>query len=93
MPPAYGAVRVRSCNQACCANFKWKYVQLCINADADRSTACVIARLDPAHTAHMTLRTVKHVLMRHDATLSIESEPGKGSAFIVQFPAVVAAAA
>jgi len=39
------------------------------------------------------LAIVKHVLMRHDATLSIESEPGKGSAFIVQFPAVVAAAA
>ncbi len=37
------------------------------------------------------LAIVKHVLMRHDATLSIESEPGKGSAFIVQFPAVVAA--
>ena len=39
------------------------------------------------------LAIVKHVLMRHDATLSIESEPGKGSAFIVQFPAVVAATA
>jgi two-component system phosphate regulon sensor histidine kinase PhoR len=39
------------------------------------------------------LAIVKHVLMRHDATLSIESEPGKGSAFIVQFPSVVAAAA
>ena len=39
------------------------------------------------------LAIVKHVLMRHDATLSIESEPGKGSAFIVQFPAVVAAIA
>lgn len=37
------------------------------------------------------LAIVKHVLMRHDATLSIESEPDKGSAFIVQFPAVVAA--
>lgn len=39
------------------------------------------------------LAIVKHVLMRHDATLSIESEPGKGSAFIVQFSAGVAAAA
>jgi two-component system phosphate regulon sensor histidine kinase PhoR len=32
------------------------------------------------------LAIVKHVLMRHNATLMIESEPGKGSAFIVQFP-------
>lgn len=39
------------------------------------------------------LAIVKHVLMRHDATLSIESEPGKGSAFIAQFPAVMAATA
>lgn len=38
------------------------------------------------------LAIVKHVLMRHDATLSIESELGKGSSFIVQFPAVVAVA-
>ncbi len=38
------------------------------------------------------LAIVKHVLMRHEATLSIESEPGKGSAFIVQFPAAAGAA-
>lgn len=31
------------------------------------------------------LAIVKHVLMRHQATLSIESELGKGSAFCVQF--------
>jgi two-component system phosphate regulon sensor histidine kinase PhoR len=36
------------------------------------------------------LAIVKHVLMRHNATLNIESEPGKGSAFIVQFPEDVA---
>ena len=38
------------------------------------------------------LAIVKHVLMRHAATLSIESELGKGSAFIVQFPAGVTGA-
>lgn len=38
------------------------------------------------------LAIVKHVLMRHDAALSIESELGKGSAFIVQFPTAVAGA-
>lgn len=32
------------------------------------------------------LAIVKHVLMRHDAALEIESEPGKGSTFTVQFP-------
>ena len=31
------------------------------------------------------LAIVKHVLMRHQATLSIESELGKGSAFCVHF--------
>ncbi|MGB4344835.1 MAG: phosphate regulon sensor histidine kinase PhoR [Burkholderiaceae bacterium] len=36
------------------------------------------------------LAIVKHVLMRHNATLKIESEPGKGSAFIAQFPKVTA---
>ncbi len=35
------------------------------------------------------LAIVKHVLMRHNATLKIESEPGKGSAFIAQFPKVI----
>lgn len=33
------------------------------------------------------LAIVKHVLLRHDATLSIESEPDKGSTFTVKFPA------
>ena len=32
------------------------------------------------------LAIVKHVLLRHDASLAIESEPGKGSRFIVAFP-------
>jgi two-component system, OmpR family, phosphate regulon sensor histidine kinase PhoR len=32
------------------------------------------------------LAIVKHVLLRHDATLTIESEPEKGSTFIVRFP-------
>ena len=32
------------------------------------------------------LAIVKHVLVRHDARLRIESEPGKGSTFIIQFP-------
>ncbi|MGE5621599.1 MAG: phosphate regulon sensor histidine kinase PhoR [Bacillota bacterium] len=32
------------------------------------------------------LAIVKHVLLRHDATLSIDSEPGKGSIFTVNFP-------
>lgn len=32
------------------------------------------------------LAIVKHVLLRHDASLSIASEPGKGSAFTVKFP-------
>ncbi len=31
------------------------------------------------------LAIVKHVLLRHDAALSIESEPGKGSTFTVSF--------
>ena len=38
------------------------------------------------------LAIVKHVLMRHEAMLNIESEPGKGSMFIVQFPAALAGA-
>ena len=33
------------------------------------------------------LAIVKHVLTRHQATLEIESEPGKGSRFIARFPA------
>ena len=32
------------------------------------------------------LAIVKHVLLRHDATLVIDSEPGKGSTFTVRFP-------
>jgi two-component system phosphate regulon sensor histidine kinase PhoR len=32
------------------------------------------------------LAIVKHVLLRHDASLAIESEPGRGSTFIVTFP-------
>jgi two-component system, OmpR family, phosphate regulon sensor histidine kinase PhoR len=32
------------------------------------------------------LAIVKHVLLRHDAVLTIESEPGKGSSFCVSFP-------
>lgn len=32
------------------------------------------------------LAIVKHVLLRHDAALAIESEPEKGSTFIVTFP-------
>jgi two-component system phosphate regulon sensor histidine kinase PhoR len=32
------------------------------------------------------LAIVKHVLLRHDAVLAIESEPGKGSTFMVKFP-------
>lgn len=33
------------------------------------------------------LAIVKHALLRHQANLSIESEPGKGSRFTVEFPA------
>ena len=33
------------------------------------------------------LAIVKHVLQRHDATLEVESEEGKGSTFRVRFPA------
>ena len=33
------------------------------------------------------LAIVKHALTRHDATLEIDSTPGKGSRFIVRFPA------
>jgi two-component system phosphate regulon sensor histidine kinase PhoR len=33
------------------------------------------------------LAIVKHALARHQATLDIESEPGKGSRFIARFPA------
>ncbi|HLU05199.1 MAG TPA: ATP-binding protein, partial [Woeseiaceae bacterium] len=32
------------------------------------------------------LAIVKHVLVRHDAELSIESKPGEGSRFICRFP-------
>ncbi|HJV80770.1 phosphate regulon sensor histidine kinase PhoR [Noviherbaspirillum sp.] len=32
------------------------------------------------------LAIVKHVLLRHDATLSIDSEPDKGTTFTVKFP-------
>ena len=37
------------------------------------------------------LAIVKHVLLRHDAVLSIESKVGEGSTFIVTFPQTVAA--
>ncbi len=37
------------------------------------------------------LAIVKHVLMRHDAQLQIDSEAGKGSRFIIQFPRSLAA--
>jgi two-component system phosphate regulon sensor histidine kinase PhoR len=33
------------------------------------------------------LAIVKHVLMHHGASLSVESEPGKGSTFTCVFPA------
>ena len=33
------------------------------------------------------LAITKHVAMRHDAGLGIESEPGKGSTFSLNFPA------
>lgn len=32
------------------------------------------------------LAIVKHVLLRHDAILAIDSQPGQGSTFIVRFP-------
>jgi two-component system phosphate regulon sensor histidine kinase PhoR len=32
------------------------------------------------------LAIVKHVLLRHEAVLAIDSEPGRGSTFTVQFP-------
>lgn len=32
------------------------------------------------------LAIVKHVLLRHDAVLHIDSEPGRGSTFTVRFP-------
>lgn len=32
------------------------------------------------------LAIVKHVLLRHEATLHVESQPGKGSTFIAKFP-------
>lgn len=34
------------------------------------------------------LAIVKHALARHDATLEIQSEPGRGSTFICHFPSV-----
>ncbi|AXA91459.1 phosphate regulon sensor histidine kinase PhoR [Massilia sp. YMA4] len=38
------------------------------------------------------LAIVKHVLLRHSGTLTIESEPGKGSTFTVNLPKSLAAA-
>ncbi len=38
------------------------------------------------------LAIVKHALLRHDASLEIESEPGKGSRFTARFPARALAA-
>ncbi|GGY15007.1 phosphate regulon sensor histidine kinase PhoR [Massilia dura] len=38
------------------------------------------------------LAIVKHVLLRHNATLSISSEPGKGSTFTVNMPKALSAA-
>ena len=38
------------------------------------------------------LAIAKHALLRHDASLEIESEPGKGSRFTARFPARVLAA-
>ncbi|MGB6053607.1 MAG: phosphate regulon sensor histidine kinase PhoR [Burkholderiaceae bacterium] len=38
------------------------------------------------------LAIVKHVLLRHHARLAIESEPGRGSTFTIQFPAAALAA-
>jgi two-component system phosphate regulon sensor histidine kinase PhoR len=32
------------------------------------------------------LAIVKHVLLRHDASLAVDSQPGKGSVFTVKFP-------
>ena len=32
------------------------------------------------------LAIVKHVLLRHDAVLAIDSQPGQGSTFVVRFP-------
>jgi two-component system phosphate regulon sensor histidine kinase PhoR len=52
-------------------------------------------RLRPAGGTGLGLAIVKQVLDRHQATLAIESEPGKGSRFTARFPAhrVIAAPA
>ncbi|MDR0234590.1 MAG: PAS domain-containing sensor histidine kinase, partial [Zoogloeaceae bacterium] len=47
--------------------------------DSDRSRA--------SGGTGLGLSIVKHVLKRHEATLSIESVPGQGSSFTVNFPA------
>ncbi|MBI3043031.1 MAG: phosphate regulon sensor histidine kinase PhoR [Betaproteobacteria bacterium] len=49
-------------------------------------------RVDRGHSRHsggtgLGLAIVKHALLRHQAALEIESEPGKGSRFTARFPA------
>lgn len=47
--------------------------------DSDRSRA--------SGGTGLGLSIVKHILQRHDATLSVESTPGHGACFTVEFPA------
>jgi len=44
------------------------------------------SRSRETHGTGLGLAIVKHVLLRHHATLAIESEPGQGSTFTMQFP-------
>lgn len=72
--------------------------QFIVNDNGDGFTAEHIPRLterfyriDPGRSREqggtgLGLAIVKHVLSRHDARLSIESEPGQGSTFICHFP-------
>ena len=57
-------------------------------------------RVDPGRTRHsggtgLGLAIVKHVLSRHDAHLTLDSEVGRGSTFRCEFPVtrIVSAAA
>ncbi len=45
-----------------------------------------ISRSSETGGTGLGLAIVKHILMRHDADLHIESEPGKGSTFACRFP-------
>jgi len=89
--PDGGQINLNWSSEASGAHFRIRDTGIGIGAQhIDRLTERFY-RVDPGRSKSrggtgLGLAIVKHVLMRHGAQLTIESEPGKGSLFICSFP-------